>query len=379
MGIYTSDITGLTPNTTYYVRAYATNSEGTAYGEQKTFTTRVVQATLPTVTTGGIADITTSTASCPCQVTDDGGAEVTARGACWSTSEEPTTADAKTEDGTGTGSYTSELTSLTPNTTYYVRAYASNAEGTAYGNQVTFTTNQEASGDTFTDARDGAVYRTVTIGSQIWMAENLRYLPSVVGPETASDTQACYYVNGYSGTNVAEAKAHANYTPYGVLYNWPAAMAGAETRAGDINPGKVQGVCPEGWHLPDEEYLATHGYNYDGTDDFDPDDPDDHGPRKKIGKSLASDSGWNSDSGTGTVGNTDCPEYRNKSGFTALPAGKFDRASSFFYPGYYAYWWSATEDGHNKAWGRNLHFNYRHILRYSRFKEEGYSVRCVKN
>ena len=97
--------------------------------------------TIPSVTTGDITDITTTSAVCSSEVTEDGGAEVTARGVCWNTSEEPTTADAKTEDGTGMGIYTSDITGLTPNTTYYVRAYATNSEGTAYGEQKTFTTS----------------------------------------------------------------------------------------------------------------------------------------------------------------------------------------------------------------------------------------------
>ena len=104
---------------------------------------------------------------------------------------------------TAVGTYTSNITSLTPNTTYYVRAYATNSEGTAYGEQKSFKTNRDAAGDTFTDSRDSNVYKTVTIGNQTWMAENLKYLPSVVGPGTWSETHVYYYVNGYDGTNVA--------------------------------------------------------------------------------------------------------------------------------------------------------------------------------
>ncbi len=306
--------------------------------------------TIPMVTTGDITEITTTTATCTYEVTDDGGAEVTTRGVCWSTSEDPTTADSKTEDGTGLGEYTSNITTLTPNITYYVRAHATNSEGTAYGEQKSFKTNQDAAGDTFTDSRDSNVYKTVTIGSQTWMAENLKYLPSVVGPGTWSETQAYYYVNGYDGTDVAAAKAHPNYTPYGVLYNWPAAMAGAGTS--DLNPSGVRGICPAGWHLPSDDewtqletFLADNGYNYDGSTGG----SDTYGVRTKIAKSLASESGWNSYSETGTVGNTDCPEYRNKSGFTALPGGIRYSDCTFYYVGLYGYWWSSTEDDSIRA------------------------------
>jgi len=140
-GSFTSSITGLSANTTYYVRAYATNSVGTAYGSQVSFSTD--QTTdIPSVTTASISSITQNTATGGGNVTSDGNLTVTARGVCWSTSANPTTAlSTKTTDGTGTGSFISSITSLTSNTTYYVRAYATNSQGTAYGTQVSFTTS----------------------------------------------------------------------------------------------------------------------------------------------------------------------------------------------------------------------------------------------
>ena len=144
MGSFTSSITGLTDNTTYYVRAYATNSEGTAYGEERMFTTEEeIVYELPTVTTAAVSNITTSSATCGGNVTSDGNAAVTARGVCWSTSPNPTISGSHTTDGSGTGSFTSSITGLTDNTTYYVRAYATNSEGTAYGEERTFTTEEE--------------------------------------------------------------------------------------------------------------------------------------------------------------------------------------------------------------------------------------------
>ena len=140
-GSFTSNLTNLTANTTYYVRAYATNENGTSYGEQKSFTT-LQNIELPTVTTAEVTDITQTTAVSGGNVTDDGGAAVTARGLCWSTSQNPTVSDNHTSDGNGTGSFTSNLTNLTANTTYYVRAYATNENGTSYGEQKSFTTLQ---------------------------------------------------------------------------------------------------------------------------------------------------------------------------------------------------------------------------------------------
>jgi hypothetical protein len=135
-GNYTSAITGLTAGTTYYVRAYATNSVGTAYGNQITFTTRSV----PTLTTSNVINITATTASSGGNISQDGGSAVTERGVVWSTTVDPTITNSKTIDGTGTGAFTSSITGLTANTTYYLRAYATNAIGTAYGNQITFVT-----------------------------------------------------------------------------------------------------------------------------------------------------------------------------------------------------------------------------------------------
>ena len=136
-GNYISSFTGLNSNTLYYVRAYATNSVGTSYGNQMTFTTF---ANLPSVTTANITNIAQTTATGGGNVTSDGGAAVTVKGICWSTSEPPTIGDSKSTDGSGTGSFISSLSGLNPNTLYYVRAYATNIAGTGYGNQMTFST-----------------------------------------------------------------------------------------------------------------------------------------------------------------------------------------------------------------------------------------------
>lgn len=138
-GTFTSSLTSLQPGTVYYVRAYATNSVGTAYGNQQTFTTHYG---LPVLTTAAVTSITATTAACGGNITSDGGFAITARGVVWSASENPTTTSnlGITSDGAGTGSYTSSLTNLQPGTVYYVRAYATNSLGTAYGNQLSFTT-----------------------------------------------------------------------------------------------------------------------------------------------------------------------------------------------------------------------------------------------
>ena len=148
-GEFTYTITGLQANTKYYVRAYAKNDAGTAYGEEISFTTNK-QVVLPTVTTTSATSVTESSAVTGGNVTSDGNASVTERGVVYATTQNPTISNTKVTSGSGTGSFTCNLSGLQPNTTYYVRAYAINSKGTAYGTQVTFTTSKSISLPTVT-------------------------------------------------------------------------------------------------------------------------------------------------------------------------------------------------------------------------------------
>ncbi len=134
-GIYESSMTELSANTTYYVRSWATSLTGTGYGNEVTFTTL---EGLPTLTTLAVLKSKNSNAISGGNVLNDGGIEVTSRGVCWSTSANPTILDQKTIDGSGMGAFQSSLTDLAANTTYYVRAWATNSYGTNYGNEVVF-------------------------------------------------------------------------------------------------------------------------------------------------------------------------------------------------------------------------------------------------
>ena len=318
------------------------------------------------VTTGQVTNITSTTASCSGNVTSDGGSSVTARGVCWSTTQNPTTADSKTTDGEGPGPYTSNITGLSPNTTYYVRAYATNSEGTAYGEQRTFRTltASDIEYGSLTDPRDGNEYKTINIGGKEWMAENLKYLPEVVGPATSSQTTSCYYVYGYDGTDVHTAKSTANYQTYGVLYNWPAAMNGAATS--NTIPSGVQGACPAGWHLPsDAEWKQMEMY-------------------LGMSQSEADSDGWR---GTDEGGKMKHPgtEYwgepntgaTNSSGFTALPGGYI--YSSFGQMHGEGFWWSSTQYIDDSAWWHYLSWNESRVSRINPLKGNGLSVRCIKD
>lgn len=138
IGTFSSSITELSPGKNYFVRAYATNIVGTAYGNQLIFTTTSV---LPILTTTELYELSSTTATGGGNITSDGGAAVTARGVCWSINQNPTTKDSLTVNGMGTGIFTSSLTKLLPGSTYYVRAYATNKKGTAYGNELQLNKN----------------------------------------------------------------------------------------------------------------------------------------------------------------------------------------------------------------------------------------------
>lgn len=143
-GSYSIALSGLATGTTYHVRSYAINTIGTAYSAESTFTPT---APLASVETSNISEVTATTATAGGNVTGEGTSSVTARGVCWSTSTMPSVSDNKTTNGTGTGSFSSSITGLTPNTTYYVRAYATNSSGTAYGFQTSFTTQEQTVAD----------------------------------------------------------------------------------------------------------------------------------------------------------------------------------------------------------------------------------------
>jgi hypothetical protein len=139
-------INGLSPNTNYYVCAFASNKNGTSYGEVKKVNTEIANITIKTSV---ISNISFASASGGGDIISDGGSNVTSRGICWSTSNNPTILDNKTVDGSGIGSFTSNLIELLPNTTYYLKAYGINARGVSYGDLISFKTNSLNIGDSY--------------------------------------------------------------------------------------------------------------------------------------------------------------------------------------------------------------------------------------
>ena len=390
---------------------------------------------IPIISTSNITDITATTATSGGNISSDGRATIIARGVCWSTTENPFTSDQKTNDGTGSGQFASNLIGLSPGTVYHIRAYATNSVGTAYGRDLIFTTIGEAPtastqaasniqgdlatlngivnanwvptsvlfeygtttnygytatatqspvtgstdinvsaeitgltscttyhfrvkavsalGTTFGDDlslttlltdTDGNVYTYITIGTQVWIAENLKttkYNDGAAIPNVTDATEwaalttpsYCWYWNDATTFKAT----------YGALYNWYA-----------VNTGKL---CPAGWHVPTDAEWTTlttflGGENVAG------------GKLKETGTTH-----WASPN-TGAT---------NETGFTALPGGIRLINGKYYGDGYYIYWWSSTEYTTSHVWDRCLYFDSANMTSYFDSKQAGFSVRCLKD
>ena len=234
-----------------------------------------------------------------------------------------------------------------------------------------FSSCSKSSG-TFTDHRDGRKYKWIKIGNDKWMAENLAYLPQVNSVTEASLDDAKYYIFDYEGHKTIEAKSFETlywndstiipYKYFGVLYNWEA-IVGKHTN----NKGRVQGVCPSGWHIPTDEEWKKLELSL-GMDSL---EVDAIGLRNNnlLGFNLKADYGWNN-SGNGT----------NAFGFAALPAGEAFSGVGFQEVGEKVTYWTATEGlFKTTAWTRSVLCCEPGILRIERDKIDGFALRCVKD
>jgi uncharacterized protein (TIGR02145 family) len=295
--------------------------------------------TLPSIVTVPVTEISNITATSGGEIISDGRGDIVLQGICWGTDTIPTIRKNIALDSTEVDSFTCKMAGLNPNTTYYVRAFATNNAGTGYGSVMSFTTqNYGTVGDI-----DGNIYNIVPIGTQIWMAENLKTTKYKNGASIPLVTDKAAWSSlttpGYCWYNNEEA-AYKN--TYGALYNWYTANTGI--------------LCPAGWHVPtDAEFTTLTTYL---------------GGEGSAGAKMkeAGITHW-ANPNTGAT---------NESGFLGLPGGCLYKGGSWDNIGLYGGWWSSTWY-YPHAYSRTLVYNRTTISRYNADEETGFSVRCLKD
>ena len=241
------------------------------------------------------------------------------------------------------------LRGLTPNTVYYYRIKAENQLGITYGVDTSFTTldaietyigfNPDLIYGTVADV-EGNIYKTIAIGSQVWMAENLKTITYNDGTEIPFVPD----VTEWSGLSTPAYSWYDNDTVvYGAFYNWHAVATGK--------------LCPEGWHVPDDNEWAELVAFLGGSAVA-------GGKMKEIGTAHWSSPNSGAD---------------NKSGFTALPGGYRTAAGEYNSIRRHGFWWSSTESTTADAYSRSLYHGYPNIDRNKTNKKSGLSVRCVRD
>ena len=324
----------------YTLVAYAGNNESNSGNAQ------ITPKTLASVVTTVPSSITSNSAIVGGEISVDGGATVTERGICYGIEPNPATDNNKSVIGNGIGSFSTKITGLIANTTYFVRAYAINSQGTAYGLQSTFTTQQRIyfnptlSYGSLTD-NDGNVYKTIIIGTQTWMAENLKttkYNDGTAIPKVLVNNWDALKTGAFCWLND---DAITFKDTYGALYNWYA-----------VNTGKL---APKGWHVPTDSEWSTL-ISYLGGVDVAGDKMKETGTTHWLSPNI---------------------NATNSSGFSGVPGGYL--YGSFYSIGYYAAWWSSSQNNIYDAWQCTISFNKGAVNMGIGPKKIGYSVRCIKD
>ncbi len=313
---FSSLIDGLQINTTYFIRAYAKNEYGIGYGNEIKFTTNATSA--PVVKTAPVTGIGISSAQSGGEIIDNGERDITGKGVCWNDRPDPTILNDHTTNGTGSETFSSQITGLKPNSVYYVRAYATNNMGISYGENRTFTSLPLNPIDSMTDSRNGNVYKTVNIGGRWWMAENLNY-------EMADSW--CYEDND------------ANCSEYGRLYSWSAANT----------------ACPSGWHLPSDTEWKNLEIN--------------------LGMSLEQADAIDQ---RGTDEGTQL-KVNGSSGFDVLFGGIRNEDGSYSFNGSGGAFWTSSSYNVSQAWYRGFNYEEPRIHRLYYDKDMAFSVRCIRD
>ena len=343
-GVFESNLTDLMENTLYFIRAYATNSVGTSYGNELSFKT----LTLPAVTTSAVTNITPTSSTCGGTVTFDGNTSETVRGVCWSTTPNPTIANSYTTNGSGTGVFTSNLTGLSPNTLYYTRAYAANSVGIAYGNELNFTTLWVC-GASFTinhvAGSIAPVTKTVTYGTvnnipgeplKCWISQNLGADHQATAYDDATEASAGWYwqFNLKQGYKIEGDREGTIRTPNTA---WIGSISENSDWIASNDPCTLE--LGNGWRIP----TSTEWANVDAS-----------------GNWLNREDSWNSNLKLHPPGYL--PEY---------DGGRIR------YRGYSGGYSSSTQTSTSNRW--HLGIDYGNCFVANEMKANGFSLRCIKD
>lgn len=384
-GEFSINITGLTANTTYHVRAYAMNSKGTAYGNDVTFKT--MDYTAPVVVTGEVTNITSTSVTCSGNVTSDGGLTVTARGICWSrTNQNPTISDSHTTDGTGIGEFTSNITGLTQNTTYYVRAYATNNVDASYGETKEIKTKEQAP--------VGGINGKFSISGtqQVWFSQgNLQYNAST-NKWRFAESQLDYI--GSNNSNISSAysgwidlfgwgtgdnptNSDGYNDPYSTFTDWG---SNPITNGGNVT-NKWRTLTIDEWEFLLFNRITTSGIRYakgkvNGVKGLIllPDD------WSSSYYSLISNTSTSSSFNDNTISSSDWTSKFEANGAVFLPAAGYRHATSVYDVGSYGYYWSSSSYGSSYAYFVYFYSSYLSTSNgYNNFfgRYKGQSVRLV--
>ena len=332
--------TELLTNTTYNYRVYSYNSIGnsSSYSNEITLTTNIIN--LPTITTSPITSISDNSGVSGGNITNEGGSSIIEKGVCWSTSTNPTISlVTKTNEGTGIGTFTSNINGINPNTTYYLKAYATNSYGTSYGSELNFT-SANTSNSAVTDI-DGNIYQLTTICNQTWTKSNLNVshyrngdiIPQVQDPTLWANLTTgawCYYDNDQT-----------NEATYGKLYNWYA-----------VNDSR--GLAPLGFRIPNYNEISNLNICLGG--------------ENIAGGKLKSLDLWDSINFNAT----------NEFDFNAIPEGLRNWDGTFLYKGTKCFLWNSTFQYINSASGSVMTNNTSSNLLGVNNVRNGFSIRCIK-
>lgn len=338
-GIFNSDITALTPNTLYYVRAYIKSGGDILYSSEASFTTSCNSAAS---TTNGATTITATSAILNGTVNANGSSTaVTFEYGTTSSYGNSITATPGTVTGSSNTSVSAGLSGLVTNTTYHFRVKTVNCGNTSFGFDQTFTTFA------VTDF-DGNNYTSVIIGTQIWMAQNLKTTKYNDGTSISLITDNTDWIIARSAYCWYNNDALSYKNNYGALYTWYAV---------DSTANGHKNVCPVGWHVPDNTEWMTLVTFLGGIDVA-------GGKLKEIGTVD-----WLSPN-TGAD---------NTTGFTALPSGRRNSDGTFQGIGSSCGWWGSTYHPTDEASVWNVFYNFNDVSCFSFYGIGGYSIRCLKD